>query len=292
MDRKVKSLKRSKIPIVKVRWNSKRGPEFMGECMDHMKARKSLALKSKKESSDDECSTSGSKDKEYAMEVRDFKKFFKRRDYEKAKDETCLMAQASNKVCSKRRGMAPLRREAWPPRYETDQGVSSMRRRPKHIIVNNVKIPVATDNEICLRVDLEPDEWIKDSGCSKHMKGNRELFSTYKAYNGGNVIFGSNLRGNIIGKGQICDNQCTVAFSKHDSEITKDGKVIGRVSLKDILSSNTAKIEFLYTLRKHEAKTDTSDNKNATLAILSMLIGGICEMYNQGYGFELKLTQE
>nr|GEW22837.1 putative reverse transcriptase domain-containing protein [Tanacetum cinerariifolium] len=54
---------------------------------------------------------------------------------------------------------------------------------------------------ICLGVDLEPDEWIKDSRCSKHMKGNRKLFSTYKAYNGGNVVFGSNLRGNIIGKG-------------------------------------------------------------------------------------------
>ncbi|GJW14466.1 retrovirus-related pol polyprotein from transposon TNT 1-94 [Tanacetum coccineum] len=55
-------------------------------------------------------------------------------------------------------------------------------------------------NKICLGVDLEPDEWIKDSGCSKHMTGNRKLFSTYKAYNGGNVIFGSNLRGNIIVK--------------------------------------------------------------------------------------------
>ncbi|GJW82496.1 retrovirus-related pol polyprotein from transposon TNT 1-94 [Tanacetum coccineum] len=155
--------------------------------------------------------------------------------------------------------------------------------RPKHIIVNKAKVPVASDNEvkqfykplskpgvgfskpnfrsktppprkvnnnyprsktpqprrhvgrqnqphgfpICLGVDLEPDEWIKDSGCSKHMTGNRKLFSTYKAYNGGNVIFGSNLRGNIIGKGQICDNKCRVTFSEHDSEITKDGKVIG-----------------------------------------------------------------
>ncbi|GJS55864.1 retrovirus-related pol polyprotein from transposon TNT 1-94 [Tanacetum coccineum] len=59
------------------------------------------------------------------------------------------------------------------------------------------------------------------------MTGNRKLFSTYKAYNRGNVIFGSNLRGNIIGKGQICDNKCRVTFSEHDSEITKDGKVIG-----------------------------------------------------------------
>ncbi|GJW00875.1 hypothetical protein Tco_1556126 [Tanacetum coccineum] len=41
--------------------------------------RKYLALKAKKESSDAECSTSGSKDEEYAMAVRDFKKLFKRR---------------------------------------------------------------------------------------------------------------------------------------------------------------------------------------------------------------------
>ncbi|GJU49677.1 retrovirus-related pol polyprotein from transposon TNT 1-94 [Tanacetum coccineum] len=158
--------------------------------------------------------------------------------------------------------------------------------RPKHIIVNKVKVPVASDNEvkqfykplskpgvgfskqnfrsktppprrvnnnysrpktpqprrhvghqnqphgfpICLGVDLEPNEWIKDSGCSKHMTGNRKLFSTYKAYNGGNVVFGSNLRGNIIGKGQICDNKCKVTFSEHDSEITRNGKVIAHAS--------------------------------------------------------------
>ncbi|GJS95045.1 hypothetical protein Tco_0802013 [Tanacetum coccineum] len=41
--------------------------------------KKSLALKGKKESSDEECSTSRSEDEEYAMAVRDFKKFFKRR---------------------------------------------------------------------------------------------------------------------------------------------------------------------------------------------------------------------
>nr|GFD27429.1 transposase, Ptta/En/Spm, transposase, Tnp1/En/Spm-like protein [Tanacetum cinerariifolium] len=41
--------------------------------------RKSLALKAKKESTDEECSTFESEDEEYAMAVRDFKKFFKRR---------------------------------------------------------------------------------------------------------------------------------------------------------------------------------------------------------------------
>ncbi|GKD46667.1 retrovirus-related pol polyprotein from transposon TNT 1-94 [Tanacetum coccineum] len=59
------------------------------------------------------------------------------------------------------------------------------------------------------------------------MTGNQKLFSSYKEYNGGNV-FSSNLRGNIIGKGQICNYKCRVTFSEHDSEITRDGKVIGR----------------------------------------------------------------
>ncbi|GJY14753.1 zf-CCHC domain-containing protein [Tanacetum coccineum] len=80
--------------------------------------RKSLALKAKKESSDEEFSTSSSEDEEYAMAVRDFKKFFKRRDKnqkafvggswsdsgeeddEKVKDETCLVAHASSDVYS------------------------------------------------------------------------------------------------------------------------------------------------------------------------------------------------
>ncbi|GKG18882.1 hypothetical protein Tco_0375981, partial [Tanacetum coccineum] len=41
--------------------------------------RRSLALKAKKEASDEECLTSESEEEEYAMAVRDFKKFFKRR---------------------------------------------------------------------------------------------------------------------------------------------------------------------------------------------------------------------
>ncbi|GKC52118.1 hypothetical protein Tco_1074863, partial [Tanacetum coccineum] len=36
MDREVKCLKQSHIPIVKVRWNSRRGPEFTWEREDHM----------------------------------------------------------------------------------------------------------------------------------------------------------------------------------------------------------------------------------------------------------------
>nr|GEZ72526.1 retrovirus-related Pol polyprotein from transposon TNT 1-94 [Tanacetum cinerariifolium] len=90
--------------------------------------------------------------------------------------------------------------------------------RPKYIIVNNT----------CLGVDLEPDEWIKDSGCSKHMTGNRKLFSSYKAYNEGNVIFGSNLRGNIIGKAskELVRNLPKLKFDQHFCDACKFGKQV------------------------------------------------------------------
>nr|GEY79130.1 probable leucine-rich repeat receptor-like protein kinase At1g35710 [Tanacetum cinerariifolium] len=88
-----------------------------------------------------------------------------------------------------------------------------------------VNIRLHKQLKVFLKVDLEPDEWIKDIGCSKHMMGNRKLFSRYKAYNRGNVIFGRNLRG------QICDNTCRLTFFEHDSKITKDGKVIASKEL-------------------------------------------------------------
>ncbi|GJV23636.1 hypothetical protein Tco_1376331 [Tanacetum coccineum] len=44
MDREVKQLKQSRIPIVKVRWNSKRGPEFMWEREDQIRAKEILIL--------------------------------------------------------------------------------------------------------------------------------------------------------------------------------------------------------------------------------------------------------
>ncbi|GJT64510.1 retrovirus-related pol polyprotein from transposon TNT 1-94 [Tanacetum coccineum] len=231
--------------------------------------RKSIALKAKKESSDEECSTSGSEDEEYAMAVRDFKKFFKRRgrfvrqprndkktfqrsrdDKNGKSDRKCFRCGDPNHLI----GECPK-----PPKDKNQRAFvggswSDSGEEDDEKVKDETCLVAHASSEICLGVDLEPDEWIKDSGCSKHMTGNQKLFSTYKAYNGGNVIFGSNLRGNIIGKctisndslkidnvehvdnlgfnllsiGQICDNKCRVTFSEHDSEITKDGKVIGR----------------------------------------------------------------
>ncbi|GKA42005.1 zf-CCHC domain-containing protein [Tanacetum coccineum] len=61
-------------------------------------------------------------------------------------------------------------------------------------------VTAQSSNEVCLRTCMEPDEWIKDNGFSKHMIGNKSLLSTYKAYDRDNVVFKSNLKGKIIGK--------------------------------------------------------------------------------------------
>ncbi|GJU30102.1 hypothetical protein Tco_1173691 [Tanacetum coccineum] len=137
--------------------------------------RKSIALKAKKETSNEECRHPNASDPDHLIgecpkppKDKNQRAFVGgswsdsgEEDDEKVKDETCLVAHASS--------------------------------------------------EICLGVDLEPDEWIKDSGCSKHMTGNRKLFPP---------------RQGILG-GQICDNKAVRTFSEHDREITKDCKVIG-----------------------------------------------------------------
>nr|GEW04161.1 copia protein [Tanacetum cinerariifolium] len=177
--------------------------------------RKSIALKAKKESSDEECSTSDSEDEEYAMAVRDFKKFFKRRgrfvrqprndkktfqrsrdDKNGKSDRKCFRCGDPNHLI----GECPK-----PPKDKNQRAFvggswSDSGEEDDEKVKNETCLVAHASSEICLGVNVEPDEWIKNSGCSKHMTGNRKLFSTYKAYNGGNVIFGSNLRGNIIGK--------------------------------------------------------------------------------------------
>nr|GEU92346.1 hypothetical protein [Tanacetum cinerariifolium] len=168
--------------------------------------RKSLALKAKKESSDEECSTSSSEDEEYAMATfprsYDDKNGKSDRKFFRCGDPNHLIRECPK--LPKDKNQRTFVGGSWSDSGEEDD--------------EKVK------NKTCLIAQASSK--IYDSGCSKHMMGNQKLFISYKAYNEGNVIFGSNLYGNIIGKGQICDNKCRVTFSKHDSEITKDGKVI------------------------------------------------------------------
>ncbi|GKE32578.1 retrovirus-related pol polyprotein from transposon TNT 1-94 [Tanacetum coccineum] len=152
--------------------------------------RRYLSLKDKKESSDEERSNSRSEEEEYAMAVRDFKKFLKRRE------RFCFRYGDPNHLI----GECPK-----PPKDKNQRAFvggswSDSGGEDDEKTKDEMFLVAQASNEICLGIDLEP----------------------------ANLIFGSNLRANIIGKGQICDYKCRVTFCEHDSENTKDGRIIGR----------------------------------------------------------------
>ncbi|GJZ34294.1 hypothetical protein Tco_0580111 [Tanacetum coccineum] len=147
---------------------------------DKREQSRSLALKAKKESSNDNSSTSESEDEEYAMAVKEFKKFFKKRerffkqprDKRKFGDSNHLIGECPKS--SRNNNQRAFIGGAW-----SDSGKDEEEKNK-----DKTCLVAQASNEICLGINLEPDEWIKDSGCSKHMTGNQSLFSTYQAYNG------------------------------------------------------------------------------------------------------------
>ncbi|GJV31583.1 hypothetical protein Tco_1391983 [Tanacetum coccineum] len=140
-----------------------------------------LALKAKKESSDEDSLTFDGEDEEYVMAVKEFKKFFKRRG---RIGKTTTRRKKSHlkenvQILPRSNNQRAFIGGAWSDSGEDEEEKAK----------DETCLVAQASNEICLGINLEPDEWIKDSGCSKHMTGNQKLFSTYKAYNGGNVIF-------------------------------------------------------------------------------------------------------
>ncbi|GJY64603.1 retrovirus-related pol polyprotein from transposon TNT 1-94 [Tanacetum coccineum] len=74
--------------------------------------------------------------------------------------------------------------------------------------------PVHANSTVRQKVNLEPDEWIQDISCSRHMTGNKDLFSSYKMFNEGNVLFGSNTKSKIIGKNQKVEESLNIKFDE------------------------------------------------------------------------------
>ena len=47
------------------------------------------------------------------------------------------------------------------------------------------------------------EAWYLDSGCSRHMTGDRSHFNSFKSKVGGEVTFGDNSKGQVEGSGSI-----------------------------------------------------------------------------------------
>ena len=56
-------------------------------------------------------------------------------------------------------------------------------------------------------------QWYLDSGCSRHMTGDKDQFISLESKDGGNVTFGDNAKGKIVGIGQV-GNPKTLSIHK------------------------------------------------------------------------------
>nr|GEU37714.1 hypothetical protein [Tanacetum cinerariifolium] len=215
---------------------------------------KSLALKARKVISEEEATSSDSNDEEYAMAVRDFNKFFRRRvkfvrqphedkrNFRKAKedkkekdDRRCFKCGDPNHFISDYSKHSFNDQKAFVVGCWSDSEDDSKK--------EEICLMALDGNEVRLKVKLEPYEWIKDSGFSRHTTGDKDLFSSYKTIDGGNVVFGGNTKSKIVEK-ELCNE-----FSKimHDEfEMSMMGELnfflgLQIKQLKDIIFFNQSK---------------------------------------------------
>ncbi|GJV19032.1 hypothetical protein Tco_1368052 [Tanacetum coccineum] len=92
---------------------------------------------------------------------------------------------------------------------------------------------------VCLKCDLLLNDWIVDSGCTKHITKNRILFTSYKAYDGGHVVFGSNLKGKVIDGGYSQTIKAYIVLNKETIRIEESLNVTFDESLPEPKSSSS-----------------------------------------------------
>ncbi|GKD84356.1 retrovirus-related pol polyprotein from transposon TNT 1-94 [Tanacetum coccineum] len=106
-----------------------------------------------------ECLTSRSKDEEYAMAVRDFKNFFKRRG--RCGDPNHLIGECPKPP--KDKNQRAFIRGSWSDSGKEDDEKAK----------DKTYLVAQASNEICFRVDLEPYEWIQ--GIQRRRLGHANL---------------------------------------------------------------------------------------------------------------------
>ncbi|GKC97827.1 copia protein [Tanacetum coccineum] len=199
---KVTAIKESKnlttLPFDELIGNLKVYEEVIKKDFKMVKGKKeqsrSLALKVKKEVSDEDSSSSDSEDEEYAMAVKESKKFFMRRrrfvrqprgdrkTFQRSRNDgygkserKCFRCGDPNHLigeCSKppkNNDQRAFIGGAW-----SDNGEDEVEKTK-----DETCLVAQAPNEICLGINLKPNEWIKDSGCSKYMTVEESLNVTF-----------------------------------------------------------------------------------------------------------------
>ncbi|KAL8135018.1 hypothetical protein AgCh_009883 [Apium graveolens] len=85
--------------------------------------------------------------------------------------------------------------------------------------IENISLILKEEEMVCL--DTKQDIWYLDSGCSRHMTGNKSLLNNIKKVIAWSVTFGDNSKGNIVGIGDIRNGKTLEMLEKKESVLTK-----------------------------------------------------------------------
>ncbi|KAH9680506.1 Integrase catalytic domain-containing protein [Citrus sinensis] len=175
----------------------------------HEEKKKNIALKASKRESDEE---SEMDDEELAMLARRFRKFYKKnneqrkfRSYKNKKEKnepiTCYECKKPGHIRPECPLLNKLKKKAMVATWDDSDDKTSDNDEQQEM--TNLAL-MAVGEESCDELDegskKKKNKWYLDSGCSRHMTGNYYWFSSFtKIENGGDVSFGDNSKGKIIG---------------------------------------------------------------------------------------------
>ncbi|KAH9781762.1 Integrase catalytic domain-containing protein [Citrus sinensis] len=177
----------------------------------HEEKKKSIALKASKHESDGE---SEPDDEELAMLTRRFIKFFKKtrerknfRNFknhrEKKEAITCYECKKPGHIRSECPLINKLKKKVMVATWDDSEEESSDEEGSQEVS-NLALMAIGGDDDLNEGLKKKKNKWYLDSGCSRHMTGNYAWFSSFtKIENGGDVSFGDNSKGKIIGIGNV-----------------------------------------------------------------------------------------
>nr|GEU79499.1 alpha/beta hydrolases superfamily protein [Tanacetum cinerariifolium] len=178
---------------------------------DKREQSRSLVLKAKKESSDEDSPTSDSEDEEYAMAVKEFTKFFKRR--RRFTRQTCDERKSFQRRRDDKNGNSKRKCfRCGDSKHLIEECSMLLKRKTKRLLLEEHG---AITKKVRKKIQMKKLVlWLKHQMryaweliwrlmnrlrivVLKTHNGKLKAILTYQAYNRGNGIFGSNLRVNI-----------------------------------------------------------------------------------------------
>ncbi|KAH9781517.1 hypothetical protein KPL71_008504 [Citrus sinensis] len=171
--------------------------------------KKSIALKASKYESDGD---SEPDDEELAMLARRFRKFFKKtgerrkfRNFKNQREKKEVITCYEYKKLGHIRSECPL--------------INNLKKKAMLQEVSNLALmAIGEDDNLNEGLKKKKNKWYLDSGCSRHMTGNYAWFSSFtKIENGGDVSFGDNSKGKILGIGNV-DGELQEELSTENQE--------------------------------------------------------------------------